>query len=433
MRLILILLAFLTGPLHAATEPVEVTTPGGLTVWLVPDDSIPILSLSIAFEGGAMLDTDETLGATRLMTGLLEEGAGDLDATAFAAARQAIAARISFSAGMTTVRVSAEMLTEFQDEAADLVALALSEPMFAPDAVERVREQALTGLRAQATSQEAVTNETFRTLFYGDHPFARSASGTVETVSALTVDDLSVAHKRALTRGAVTIGAVGDITPEALGLLVDRILGALPEEAPDLPGPADLPEEGTTLVKAFASPQSIVRFAQPGIPRDDPDFVPGFVLNHILGGGAGSRLFEEVREERGLTYGIGTGLDGNVRAPQLSGSVASANATVAEALALVRAEWVSLRDEGVTAEEVAAAKLFLTGSYPLRFTSNRQIANGLVALQRSGLPRDYILTRNDLVEAVTVEDVNRVARRLIDPDALTVVVVGEPEGLPVEE
>jgi zinc protease len=180
----------------------------------------------------------------------------------------------------------------------------------------------------------------------------------------------------------------------------------------------------------FDTPQSVALFGHAGIERDHPDYFPAYVMNHILGsGGFESRLMHEVREKRGLTYGIYSYLLPKDHAAVYLGSVASANAVMAETIAVVRAEWQKMASEGVTEEELEAAKKYLTGAYPLRFDGNSQIANIMVGMQMQGLPIDYINTRNDKVNAVTLEDIRRVASELLQPDQLHFVVVGKPVGL----
>ena len=171
-------------------------------------------------------------------------------------------------------------------------------------------------------------------------------------------------------------------------------------------------------------------FGHQGIRRDDPDFFAAFVLNQILGGGdRASRLMEEVREKRGLTYGIYTWLVDADYADLLMGQVKSANNRIAEAIEVIRFEWARIAAEGVTAEELEDAQTYLTGAYPLRFDGNARIAGILVGMQMTGLPIDYPATRNDKINAVTLEDIKRVAARLIRPENLHFVVVGQPEGL----
>jgi zinc protease len=417
-------------PVHAEIEIDEVTTPDGLDAWLVEDHSIPFVALEIRFRGGASLDAPDAQGATNLMVGLLEEGAADMTAQEFAKARDALAAKFSYDVSDDAVSVSARMLTENRDEAAALLRASLVAPRFDADAIERVRGQVLSGLRSAQTDPRDLASRTFDRLVFGDHPYGSPLEGTMDSVEGLTREDIVAAHAAALTRERVHISAVGDITAEELGPLLDDLLGDLPPESPPLPASADLSLPGGVLVEPFETPQSIALFAQAGVERDDPDFFAAYVLNHILGGGGfESRLVTEVREKRGLTYGVYSYLSDKDAAQLWVGSVSSANDRVAEAIGVIRDEWARIRDDGVSAEELRDAKTYLTGAYPLRFEGNSQIARIAVGMQMDGLPVDYIADRNDMVEAVTLEQINRVARDRLDPEQLTFVVVGQPEGL----
>jgi zinc protease len=208
------------------------------------------------------------------------------------------------------------------------------------------------------------------------------------------------------------------------------LLGDLPATGTPLPPPAITDFAAGVTVVPYPGPQAVILFGHGGIPRDDPDFFAATILNEVLGGGRfGARLMTEVREKRGLTYGIGTYLADYDQADLMMGQMSSSNATSAQAIDVVRAEWAKVATEGITADELAATQTFLVGSYPLRFDGNEQIASILVGMQMIGLPVDYPATRNDRVNAVTLADVKRVAARLIAPDDLRFVVVGSPDGL----
>lgn len=417
-------------PLHAEIEIDEVTTPGGLDAWLVEDHSIPFVALEIRFRGGASLDSSDARGATNLMVGLLEEGADDMTAQDFARARDTLAAKFSYDVSDDTVSISAQMLTENRDEAAALLRASLVAPRFDDDAIERVRGQVLSGLRSAQTDPRDLVSRAFDRLIFGDHPYGSPLEGTMDSVEGLTREDIAAAHRAALTREHVHISAVGDITAEELGPLLDDLLGDLPQEGAQLPARADLNLPGGVLMEPFETPQSIAAFAQAGVERDDPDFFAAYVLNHILGGGGfESRLVTEVRVKRGLTYGVYSYLSDKDAAQLWVGSVSSANDRVAEAISVIREEWTRIRNDGVSAEELRDAKTYLTGAYPLQFEGNSQIARIAVGMQMDGLPVDYIANRNDMVEAVTLEQINRVAQDRVDPETLTFVVVGQPEGL----
>lgn len=430
IRKMAVVLAVLASPAMAEIKVQEVTSPGGIKAWLVEDHGIPFTALELRFRGGTSLDAPGKRGAVNLMTGLIEEGAAEMNAQKFAESRDALAAEFKFDASVDAVSVSARMLTQNRAQAAELLRLALTQPRFDADAVERVREQVLSILRANAKDPGALAGETFDKLAFGDHPYGTSGNGTIDSVAALTREDILAAHKGALTRDRVYVAAVGDITPEDLGALLDHLLADLPETGAPLPGPAPVGLTGGITVTDFPTPQAVVMFGQQGIERDDPDYFAAFVLNEILGGDRfGSRLMTELREKRGLTYGVGTYLADYDQADLMLGQFATDNRTVGEAVDILRAEWAKAA-QGVTEAELAAAKTYLTGAYPLRFDGNGPIANILVGMQMVGLPVDYSATRNARIEAVTLDDVKRVAARLIQPDGLRIVVVGQPQGLP---
>lgn len=417
-------------PVWAEVKIQEVTSPGGINAWLVEERSIPFTALEIRFRGGTSLDAPGKRGATNLMMGLIEEGAGDLDARAYARELESLAASFSYDADDDSVSISARFLTENRDEVIDLLRTTLHQPRFDQDAIERVRAQVVSGLKSDAKDPNTIAGQAFSAMAFGDHPYATDGKGTVESVSALTRDDIVSAHKGALALDRIYVGAVGDITAEELGALLDELLTDLPATGAPIPGRADVTIEGGVTVVDFDTPQSVALFGHTGIDRDDEDFFAAYILNHILGAGSfESRLMAEVREKRGLTYGVYSYLVPKDLASIYLGSVASGNARIAEAIDVIRAEWTRLANEGVTEKELEAAKTYLTGAYPLRFDGNGRIAGIMVGMQMQGLPIDYIATRNDKVNAVTLEDIKRVAGELLKPEELHFVVVGKPEGL----
>lgn len=425
-----VLTVMLALPARADVEIQEVTSPGGLTAWLVEEPSIPFAALEIRFRGGASLDAPGKRGAINLMTALLEEGAADMDARDFIRAQEELATTLSFDASVDEVSVSARFLTENRDASIALLKAALTQPVFDPEAIERVRGQVLSGIRSDLKDPNDIAREAFRQIAFGDHPYGSSLNGTQASVEALTRDDLVAAHKAVLARDRVYIGAVGDITPEELGALMDELLGDLPATGAEMPDRIDVDIPGGITVVDFATPQSVAIFGQGGIKQDDPDYFAAVILNHVLGGGSfESRLMQEVREKRGLTYGVYSYLAPRDLAETYQGSVSSSNDRIAEAISVIKDEWRKAATEGLSDAEIEAAKTYITGAYPLRFDGNGPIANILVGMQMIDLPIDYIATRNARVEAVTPVDIARVAGELLDPDGLHFVVVGQPEGV----
>lgn len=417
-------------PARAEIAIQTVTSPGGITAWLVEDHNIPFVALELRFRGGTSLDDPAKRGAINLMTATLEEGTGDLDSVGFARARDGLAASFSFGSDEDAISVSVRFLTENRDAALDLLRRALNEPAFDQPSLDRVRGQVLANIRSDAKDESAIASRAIRTMAFGSHPYGTSGDGTEASVQALTREDILAAHVATLARDRIYVAVSGDITAAELGPMLDTLLGALPTTGAPLPGRAPMDLKGGVTIESFPGPQATVMFGHAGIKRDDPDFFAATILNEILGGGRFSaRLMTEVREKRGLTYGIGTYLLGYDQAEMVMGQFSSANTTVAAAIDVVRDEWRKMAAGGVTAQELAATQTFLTGSYPLRFDGNGPIASILVGMQMIGLTTDYPKTRNDKVNAVTLADVQRVASRLFREGDLRFVVVGEPEDL----
>ena len=424
---LMVLMAF---PVWAEVKIKEVTSPSGIAAWLVEEPSIPFVALEIRFSGGASLDAPGKRGAINLMTALLNEGAGDLDAREFARAAEALAASFSYDVNDDSLGISARFLTENRDEAVALLRSTIKQPRFDADAIERVRAQVIANIQSDAKDPNDLAGKAFAALAYGVHPYGSTLSGTEDSVAGLTRDDLLTAHKAVFARDRLYVSAVGDITADELGALVDALLGDLPATGAPMPQPIDVSISGGVTVVEFETPQSVALFGHKGIKRDDDDFFVAYVMNQILGGGSfESRLMTEVREKRGLTYGVYSYLVPKDYAATYMGSVASANDRIAQSIEVIRGEWARMASEGATEQEVADAKTYLTGAYPLRFDGNGPIANIMAAMQMQGLPIDYIATRNDQIEAVTVDDVKRVASELLSPENLRFVVVGKPEGV----
>ena len=417
-------------PAEAQVEVTELTSPTGIPAWLVEESSLPFVALELLFPGGASLDPPGQEGAAGMMAAMLAIGAGDMDETAFAEASEAIAAEFNFNAGGDSLSVSARFLTEFTDEAVALLRLALTEPRFDDDAFARTQARALSSVRSGQRNPNTLAAQEFARIAWGNHPYGRPNDGTEDSLAALTPSELRDAHSRGLARDRVHVAAVGDIDAKALGRLIDDLLGDLPAADTPLPEHTEfLAPPGLTVVP-FDGPQSVVFFGHAGIDRDDPDFFPAFLISEVLGGGRfNTRLMDSLRRERGLTYGVGIGLSSRPFGDSVVGRFATSNARTAEAIEVLRAEWARMAENGMSDTELEAIQTFLTGAYPLRFDGNARIASILASMQFQGLPASYMAERNDLVRAVTRDDIARTAARLLDAEALHFVVVGHPEGL----
>ncbi len=419
-----------SGPALAITVQ-EVQSPGGLKVYFVEDHTTPVVALSFGFFGGSALDSEDNLGISDFVTSVLDEGAGDLDSFAFQSELEDLATTIRYAADRDMIRGQLTTTTAHFERGVELTRLTLMEPRFDEEPVERIRRQILVSLANQSQRPGYIASRRLFEVMFGDHPYARPSDGTPETIEAIERDDMLAWVKSRFARDRLIIGASGDITPEDLGRAVDQIFGALPETTglnPQLPD-AGVPLNGQTVHVEKNLPQTVVYLAQKGIMRDDPDWYAATVVNYILGGGSfASRLMDEVREKRGLAYSVSSGLAPLDYGAIITASVGTRADQAGESLTIIRNEWEKMRASGPTEDEVIDAKQYLTGAWPLRFTSTGSIASILLAVQRSDLGLDYLDRRNSYIEAVTVEDAKRVARDLLNPDGLSVVIVG-PENV----
>ncbi|MBK8159317.1 MAG: insulinase family protein [Rhodospirillaceae bacterium] len=415
----------------AATEIQRVTSPAGIEIWLVEDHTVPVISLAFGFEGGTAADPKGKEGVATLASGLFDEGAGELDSRAFQQRIAELGLDYGFTASADSFTGGLRTLTENKEAAVDLLALALTKPRFDPEPVERMRKQFLISIEGEQRDPRSAAYRTLERKMLGDHPYAQSNYGSKESMSALTPDDLRQFLKDRLTRDHLFVAAAGDINAADLGKLVDRAFAGLPATGVAAAVPeAIVTPTGSLSVVERDIPQAAVLFAQPGVKRSDKDFFAVYLMNYVLGGGGfSSRLMTELREKRGLTYGINTDLVTLDHVGFLTGSFETPNAKVKESLDLLRAEWQRMAEQGPTAEELESARTYLLGYYPRNLTTTSKAAETLLGIQMDHLGIDYMEKRREEISAVTIDDVKRVAKALLKSDALTVVVAGKPEGL----
>jgi zinc protease len=408
-----------------------VNSPSGITAWLVEEHSVPLIALRFAFEGGNAQDPKGKEGLARFLSGMLDEGAGDLTSKQFQERVEEIAARMSFEEARDAIYGSIETLTENRDKAMALLALAIGKPRFDADAVERVRGQLQASLAQGARDPNRVATDEWAAMAFPGHPYGQPPGGTPASLLSITRDDIAALWSRTFARDNLSVVVVGDIDAATLAGLLDSVFGHLPAKARLTPvAPTQPASAEKQKVVEMAVPQSVARFGLPAMGRKDKDFMTAFVLNTILGGGAmASRLYEEVREKRGLAYSVSTSVLPYKQTSIFAGGVATKNEEIAQSLDVIRSELKRFAADGPTEKELADAKSYLTGSFALRFDSNAKIANQLLWIQQEELGLDYVDRRNGEIEAVTLADVKRVAKRLFDGQELIVTIVGKPVGL----
>ncbi len=422
-------IALVTAPAMATTIE-RVVSPGGIVAWLVHEPAVPLIAIDFSFAGGSAQDPAGKAGTASLVAALLDEGVGDFDSKAFHARLERKAIELGFQADRDALRGTLRTLAENREEAFEDLRLALTAPRFDPADVEIIRAQIISNLRRATTSPSEIASIRWWQTAFANHPYGHPVNGTLESVPTVSIDDLKAYAHRVLARDDLKVAVVGDIDAEAVKAMLDRVFGGLPARA-DLAVVADvLPQGiGRRIVTRLDVPQTVIMFGGLGISRQDPDFMAAYIVNHILGGGSfSSRLYQEVREKRGLAYSVHDSLVWLKHAPLFIGGTATRAERATETLDIVQKEIARLADNGPTADELAKAKSFLNGSFPLNLDTSGKIAALLVQLQVDNLGIDYFTRRSKMIDAVTLADARRVAKRLLG-GGLLVTVVGRPDGL----
>jgi zinc protease len=408
----------------------NVTSDSGINAWLVEDHSLPVISINYAFRGsGTKNDPLDKQGLARLVSNTMDEGAGDLDSQTFQKMLQDHSISLSFSAGRDHFIGSLKTLSQSKDTAFNLLQKALTEPRFDKEPIERMCKANQSRLRSSLSNPNWIAARIQNDRLFEGHAYAMNSGGTLSSLESITADDLRAFHKT-LGKNQLVIGVTGDIEAEELKLRLDEIFGNMPVVERKEPKKRPLQNAGNTYLYKQNIPQTIITLTQSGISRQDEDFYSAYLMNFILGAsGFGSRLMEEIREKRGLTYGIYSFFQQQDEAALLSVSTSTANNSVQEMLSLIREEWNKMRLEPVSEEELKQAKAYIIGSLPLSLTSTDSISGVLLSLQLDRLPIDYLDTRAEKINAVSIDDIKAISKRLLDTKEITTIMVGNPPSL----
>ncbi|MFO7593472.1 MAG: pitrilysin family protein [Pseudomonadota bacterium] len=412
---------------HAGPDIQHWRTENGARVFFVEAPDLPMVDIRVVFDAGAARD-GELPGLAMLTNGMLEEGAGGMDADAIAQRFDSLGAR--FSAGshrdMATAGLRSLTRPELLEPALETFALMLSRPDFPQNALERVRRQMLTGLQYEEQQPGEIAGKAFYRALYGDHPYANPPGGTQESVSRIGRNDVQEFYRRYYVAQNAVVAIVGKLKREEAERLAETAVGALSagKAAEKLPAVAEL-EQGVRKHIEHPSSQTHVLMGQPGVRRGDPDYFPLYVGNHILGGsGLVSRISEEVREKRGLSYSAYSHFSPmRAKGPFVLG-LQTRNENTREALQVLRETLVNFRKDGPGEEELVAAKKNITGGFALKIDSNSDILGYIAMIGFYGLPLDYLETFNDRVEAVSLAQIHDAFTRRVNPDHLTTITVG---------
>jgi zinc protease len=420
-------------PAEAAFKIQRVVSPGGIEAWLVEDHRVPLMALDLSFHGGSSVDPKGKEGLAMLSASMLDEGAGDLNSTAFQKELGDKSIGLSFGADLDSITGQLKTLTQHRDRAFEMLALALEKPRLDPEPLERMRNEMVVSIATNLGNPNWIARRKMTETLLAGHPYSRPATGTVPSVRSITAGDIRKFLKERLGRDHLLITAAGDITPDELSALLDKTFAALPAKAAPFSVPAATPKDtGSTITIQRGIPQTVMSIGAPGMKRDDPDWYAGQVINYVLGGGGfQSRLMDAVRgagARKGLSYGFSSAFVPYKYAGVVVAGGSTRNATAAETLGVVKGVFDKMHQDGITEPEMNDAKTYLTGSFPLTLTSTDRLAALLMQLRVQDLGIDYLDRRDALINAVSLDDAKRVAARLLDPARLTVVMVGQPEG-----
>lgn len=423
---------FFCVPAHARNKTLdiqEIKSPGGITAWLVEDHSVPVISMNFGFKGaGALLDPPDKQGLSRMLSNTMDEGAGDIDSEHFQKELQDLSITLHFGSGRDDFTGTLKTLTQNKKRAFELLTLSLTKPRFDDEPVERMRSANQSRIKSSLSDPEWIAARILNDRAFAGHPYAQNSGGTLSTLKSITPDDLRAFHKEHIGKNNLLVAVAGDISKEELAALLDSVFGSLPDVTmPDVPPALDLQNAGNTYVYDMDTPQTIVEIMHPGIDRHDPDYHAAQIMNFILGSsGFGSRLMEEIREKRGLTYGIYSSFVDMKFFDGLDISTSTENKNASEMIELIKAEWKKMKEAPVSDKEIEDAKSYLIGSTPLSLTSTGDIASLMLSLLIDDMPIDYLDRREASIRATTPADVQRVAQTILNENKMTTVLVGKP-------
>jgi len=424
------LLLFVSWSVQASPKIETWKTSKGTEVYYVHAPELPMVDMEIVFDAGGSRNGDLP-GLAALTNGLLSQGAGGLDADAISNGFESLGAIYGSDAGYDYSSVSLRTLTDepLLAKAIENLKLVFSKPDFPKDALERRRARTLIGLKAKQQSPGAIAQDAFMKAVYQSHPYASPNDGTEKSITVIKREDIINFYKNYYVASNAMIVIVGAVDQKQAKQIAEDLTSELAQgkKAEPLEKVKDL-EKADTIFIEHPSAQTHILVGQPGLMRGDPDYFPLYVGNHVLGGGGMvSRLFEEIREKRGLSYSAYSYFSPmRFNGPFLA-SLQTRSDQVDEALSVLVENIKQFIETGPTEEELIAAKKNITGGYALRVDSNSKILNYVVVIAYYGLPLNYLDTFNANVEAVTIDQIKDAFKRRLTPDKLITVMVGSSE------
>jgi len=403
------------------------TTANQTRVYYVHAPELPMVDISVVFNAGAARDAEKP-GVSQMTAAMLDEGAGKLDADAIATAFASVGAKYGASAERDMAVFSLRTLTEEKafNTALKMFSTVLIQPDFPADAFERIQQRMLTGLQAEKQSPQAMATRAFYENLYVKHPYGVMPSGDPDSVKQLTPSDLQAYYQQYYVSSNAIVAIVGAVDRKQAEIIAEQLTAGLKTGAPaePLPEVAEL-NEAQLIKQTYPSTQTTILMGQPGMSRDDPDYFPLYVGNHILGGsGLVSQLSDELREKRGLTYGVYSYFRPMQQLGPYQFALQTRNEKAPEALQVMRDTLTTFVENGPTEAELESAKQNITGGFALRVDSNSKIADYLAMIGFYDLPLDYLDSFNDKVNAVTVAQIKDAFKRRVNADKMLTVLVG---------
>ena len=411
----------------AAYSPVqEILTPNNIKIWLVENPDTPVVAISYAFtNSGGVTDPEDKVGLNSVFSDMLNEGAGHMDDQQFQNALKNLGTTMVFESKKETFQGSVITLKKNIKPSLDLLHLALTKPTFPQKSLDRIKQIAIANLEAQKTKPSVMGQKALFREIFQEQPYGRFA--TPKSIGSITKKDLSNSLKKTLSLQNLKVVVVGNVTSSEISHLIDHVFKGIPQQPNKSSTIPSKPQySGKTIHVEADIPQSIGLWVSKGLTWSEPKFLEAHILNYVLGDGGNmtSRLFKSVREERGLCYSISTDLGPTENFGMIIGNVASDTGKIAESFSLISEEWKHLREKGLTQGELDRAKTSIIGSLAVSITSSSKMANLLLGYRLAGYKSNYLETRTDRINKVTLESVNKLAKELFVPNAITKVIVG---------
>ncbi len=408
-------------------EPFEITLNNGLGLMLIEDKRLPLISFRLAFRSGDANDPANLPGLSDMMSHLLTEGTESRTSRQIAEEIERVGATLVVGSNSDYSAVAASALSAFTNEVLELIADVTLRPTFPQNEIDLARENTKQLLVQQRAQPTFLASERMAKVLFGSHPYS-VVSPTAEMLDALTREDLQSFRERTFIPNNAVLIVIGDFDRASLLAQIESLfsgwqIGAVTNA--NYPEPPKRSRRTLYMIDRPGSAQSNIVIANKGITRKDPDYFPMLLMHTILGANASSRLFMNLREHKGYTYGAYSSLDARRLAGTFRATAEVRTPVTGDSLHEFFYELNRIRDEKVSDEEIANAKSYLTGVFPIRIETQEGLLDQAVSMKMFDLPADYLKTYRDHVNAVGTDDIQRVAQQNVTPNHAAIVIVGD--------